>query len=149
MQNDSRKPKRSFAGPRVPDVSHISEFSGPLQQWVNDVLVWIGFGTLVGLLARAIMPGRDPGGAIATLGMGIGGVVIGCGAWTLCTNGNRVTPVSPLGIIVAVAGAFSLLFFYRLLGGYWFTEHDDAVADRQVRERSRRRRYRRVFAEEP
>ena len=49
------------------------------QQILNDFLVWVGFGTIVGLLAKAIMPGRDPGGAIATLAMGIGGVVIGCG----------------------------------------------------------------------
>ncbi|HEY4760243.1 MAG TPA: hypothetical protein VIH42_06665 [Thermoguttaceae bacterium] len=44
-----------------------------VQQWANTVLVWVGFGTLVGLLAKAIMPGRDPGGAVATLLMGIGG----------------------------------------------------------------------------
>lgn len=35
-------------------------FNEPFQQWANDVLVWIGFGTLVGLLAKTIMPGRDP-----------------------------------------------------------------------------------------
>ncbi len=43
---------------------------------VNDVLVWIGFGTIIGLLAKGIMPGRDPGGAIATVLMGIGGTVL-------------------------------------------------------------------------
>ena len=36
------------------------------QQWANDLLVWVGFCTLVGLMAKAIMPGRDPGGAVAT-----------------------------------------------------------------------------------
>jgi hypothetical protein len=36
------------------------------QQWVNDGFVWIGFGTVSGLMAKAIMPGRDPGGAIVT-----------------------------------------------------------------------------------
>ena len=45
-------------------------------QWAHLGLEWIGFGTLVGLLAKAIMPGRDPGGAIVTLLMGIGGAVI-------------------------------------------------------------------------
>jgi len=34
---------------------------------------WVGFGTIVGLMAKAIMPGRDPGGAVATLSMGVGG----------------------------------------------------------------------------
>jgi len=40
-------------------------------QWANDILLWVGFGTLVGLAAKAIMPGKDPGGALTTLIMGI------------------------------------------------------------------------------
>lgn len=92
-----------------------------LGPWANDILVWIGFGTLVGLLAKAIMPGRDPGGAVATLAMGIGGTVIGCATLSYYYE-QRVTPLSLLGLIVATAGAFVLLAFYRLLAGYWFTE---------------------------
>ena len=46
-----------------PDLLHNFEF------WANILLTWVGFGTLVGLLAKAIMPGRDPGGSIATLAM--------------------------------------------------------------------------------
>ena len=34
---------------------------------LNEMLRWVGFGTLVGLAAKAIMPGRDPGGAVATI----------------------------------------------------------------------------------
>src|SRR6186997_1768736 len=92
------------------------------QQWANDVLVWIGFGTVVGLLAKAIMPGRDPGGPVATLLMGIGGTVIGCGLVSYFYQGQRVTPISPLGLAVATGGAFIILFFYRLLGGKIFPE---------------------------
>jgi hypothetical protein len=55
------------------------QLSEPLQQLINDVLVWIGFGTVVGLVAKAIMPGRDPGGTIATVMMGVVGSVMGCG----------------------------------------------------------------------
>jgi uncharacterized membrane protein YeaQ/YmgE (transglycosylase-associated protein family) len=95
-----------------------------VQQWANDLLVWVGFGTLVGLMAKAIMPGRDPGGAVATLSMGVGGTVIGCATLMYFTGGQRVTPVSPLGFVVATAGAFVLLFFYRLLGGRFFVEGD-------------------------
>lgn len=111
------------------------------QQWANDVLVWIGFGTAVGLLAKAIMPGRDPGGAVATLAMGIGGTVIGCGTLSYFYTGHRVTPISPLGLAVATAGAFVLLFFYRLLGGYWFVE-GDLLPRRRLRRPLHRRRYR-------
>ena len=38
-----------------------------LEKSAHEVLVWVGFGTLVGLAGKAIMPGRDPGGAVATL----------------------------------------------------------------------------------
>jgi len=97
------------------------DFAQAMTQWSNDLLVWIGFGTLAGLMAKAIMPGRDPGGAVATLLMGIGGTMIGCGLLLFAT-GQRVTPISPVGFLVATAGAFVLLFFYRLLGGRFFRE---------------------------
>ena len=92
------------------------EFSQAVQSAANDVLVWVGFGTLVGLLAKAIMPGRDPGGAVATLMMGIGGTVIGCGILSYFYEGKRISPISPIGFAVGTAGSFLLLFFYRLLG---------------------------------
>lgn len=104
--------------------------NGPMLQWANDVLVWIGFGTIVGLLAKAIMPGRDPGGAVATLAMGIGGSVIGCATLSYFYEGPRVTPISPLGLVVATGGAFILLLFYRLLGGYFFVEGDQPLRPR-------------------
>jgi uncharacterized membrane protein YeaQ/YmgE (transglycosylase-associated protein family) len=109
-------------------------------QLANDILVWIGFGTLVGLMAKAVMPGRDPGGAVATLMMGIGGTIIGCSVTTYIANGGRVTPISPLGFAVATLGAFVLLFFYRLLGGRFFHEGDRGT---QIRMPSfaRRRRF--------
>jgi len=103
------------------------QLTASAQQWANDILVWVGFGTLVGLMAKAIMPGRDPGGAVATLAMGVGGTVIGCSTLMYFSNGQRVTPISPLGFVVATVGAFVLLFFYRLLGGRFFYEGDRAM----------------------
>jgi uncharacterized membrane protein YeaQ/YmgE (transglycosylase-associated protein family) len=87
------------------------------QQWVNDGFVWIGFGTVSGLMAKAIMPGRDPGGAIVTLCLGIGGAVVGCGILAFAAPEYKISPLSPVGFVVATAGAFLLLFFYRLLAG--------------------------------
>lgn len=92
------------------------QLSPEVHQLVNDVLVWIGFGTVVGLTARALMPGRDPAGAITTLVLGIAGSVLGCGCVGFFYQTQRLTPTSPLGMIVAVAGAFALLGFYRLYG---------------------------------
>ena len=110
------------------------------QQWANDFLVWVGFGTLVGLMAKAVMPGRDPGGAVATLMMGVGGTIIGCSTLMYFSNGQRITPISPLGFLVASLGAFVLLFFYRLLGGRFFVEGDRGMQFR-LPHYGRRRRY--------
>ncbi len=122
---------------------------GPLepaaaQAWFEYVLLWIGFGTCVGLSAKALMPGRDPGGAITTLLMGITGVVIGCGVYALVYR-ERISPVTPIGLVCGTLGAFILLAFYRLLGGYATTEGGRRRrfprASRPAPLRRRRRRY--------
>ena len=96
-------------------------FNDTVQQWANDILVWIGFGTVVGLLAKALMPGRDPGGAIATLAMGIGGTVIGCGTLSYFWEGHRVTPISPIGLAVATGGALVVISMLAVSVRYWLS----------------------------
>lgn len=112
------------------------------QNLVNDVLVWIGFGTVVGLLAKGIMPGRDPGGAIATVLMGIGGTIMGCGVVSYFNAGQRVIPISPMGMLVGLVGTLIILFFYKLLSGYYFVEGDYVTRNHRRRRRGYgRRRY--------
>ena len=115
-----------------------------LEESVHELLEWIGFGTLVGLAAKALMPGRDPGGAIATLMMGIGGTGVGCGTGLFFFNGHRVTPLSPMGFAAATAGAFILLFFYRLLSGTLIEEAEDGdilpIRPAKTRRRTSKRR---------
>lgn len=118
-----------------------AELSETVQQVADGVLTWVGFGTLVGLLAKAIMPGRDPGGTVATLCMGIAGTVIGCGTLSFFHEHHRVSPISPIGFLVGTGGAFALLLFYRLLAGYFFSEH--YVPPRVARTTTYRRRSRR------
>ena len=104
------------------------EIMQTVTEWAKIVLEWVGFGTLTGLLAKAIMPGKDPGGAIATLAMGIGGTVIGCGVLSFFSQGKTlITPISPAGFCVATGGAFIILFFYKLLGGYYFKEGEGPI----------------------
>ena len=111
-------------------------------QWCEMLLIWVGFGTLTGLCAKAVMPGRDPGGAVTTLMMGIAGTLVGCGLLAYF-QGTKVTPISPWGFALGTAGAFVLLFFYRFLGGYWFVEGDEGlVGGRSGRVRRSRRRSR-------
>ena len=110
------------------------------QQLVNDVLVWVGFGTIVGLLAKGIMPGRDPGGAIATVIIGIGGTIMGCGVVSYFNQGQRIVPISPMGMLVGLCGTLIILFFYKLLSGYYFVEGDYVTrSHRRSRSRGRRR----------
>jgi uncharacterized membrane protein YeaQ/YmgE (transglycosylase-associated protein family) len=94
-----------------------AEFVEVLRTSVNELLRWVGFGTLTGLAAKAVMPGRDPGGAVATMLTGIGGSVIGCGTVLFFWRDATVDPISMKGFFAAVFGAFTLLFFYRLLAG--------------------------------
>jgi uncharacterized membrane protein YeaQ/YmgE (transglycosylase-associated protein family) len=103
------------------------DIAAQAQILANEFLTWIGFGTCSGLVAKAIMPGRDPGGAVATMLMGIGGTVIGGGILMYFTGGQKVQPVSFIGFGTAVGGAFILLFFYRLLGGRIIQEGEGAV----------------------
>ncbi|MCE9528101.1 MAG: GlsB/YeaQ/YmgE family stress response membrane protein [Planctomycetales bacterium] len=102
-----------------------------LTEWAKVGLEWVGFGTLTGLLAKAIMPGKDPGGAVATLSMGVGGTVIGCGVLSFFSQGKTlITPISAAGFCVATGGAFIILFFYKLLGGYYFREGEGPIRRR-------------------
>src|SRR5262249_35926213 len=114
------------------------EITEVARQWAESVLLWIGFGTVVGLMAKAIMPGRDHGGTIATLFMGIGGTVIGSAVLAYFWEGQKVSPLSPLGFVVATGGAFILLFFHRLLGGYFFRESGTEPPPRKFLRRRRR-----------
>jgi len=110
--------------------------------YANLALTWIGFGTVVGLAAKAVMPGRDPGGAIATVLMGIAGTLIGCAILQYFSAAEQsVEPVSIQGFAVGSAGALVLLIFYKVLGGYWFVEGEQST----LRSRRRRKRYRQAY----
>ncbi|HEX3654674.1 MAG TPA: GlsB/YeaQ/YmgE family stress response membrane protein [Pirellulales bacterium] len=125
-----------------------AELFKTMHEVANDILLWIGFGTLAGLLAKAIMPGRDPGGAVATLLMGIGGSVIGSGVLTYFWEGHRVTPISPEGFVVATAGAFVLLFFYRFFRRDQYIEGESPRKPFYARGGARGRGKREVIIEE-
>ena len=116
------------------------EFLQAAETAVNEFLVWVGFGTIVGLTAKAIMPGRDPGGAVGTLLMGIVGCIIGCGTLMFFREGVRVTPISPVGFVAATGGAFLLLLMYRVLAGSLFVEAETGEIWAHRRRRRRRQR---------
>lgn len=91
------------------------EISPLTQSWVNVVLIWIGFGSLAGLLARVILPLREPSGSLPTLTLGITGSAVGLGVLSWIQGGTASIPISPIGFLVAVAGALGLLLGYHFL----------------------------------
>ena len=78
------------------------------------ILSWIVFGLIAGALAKLIMPGRDPGGFIVTMIIGVAGAIVGGYAGTLLGFG-AVTGFDLRSLAIAVGGALVLLFAYRLL----------------------------------
>lgn len=76
------------------------------------LLSWILFGLLVGALARWIMPGKDPGGCLMTMVLGIAGALVGGFLATLLGIGS-VTGFDLGSIAIAVAGAVLLLWLRR------------------------------------
>ncbi|MEA3053300.1 MAG: hypothetical protein QOG72_2203 [Sphingomonadales bacterium] len=77
-------------------------------------IAWIIIGAIAGAIAKAIMPGRDPGGCIVTILLGIGGAVLA--GWL----GNMLgwyKPGEGAGFIAAIVGAILILFVWRLIAG--------------------------------
>jgi uncharacterized membrane protein YeaQ/YmgE (transglycosylase-associated protein family) len=79
-----------------------------------SIIVWIVFGLIVGVVAKLIMPGRDPGGIIVTIVLGIVGALLG--GW-LGQGLGLYAPGEPAGFFMAVIGAIIVLLLYRLFIG--------------------------------
>ena len=78
------------------------------------ILSWIVMGLIVGILAKFIMPGNDPGGCIITILIGIAGAFVGGFIGSRLGIGT-VTGFDIRSILVAVGGAVLLLIIYRVL----------------------------------
>jgi len=76
------------------------------------ILSWIVMGLIVGLLAKFIMPGKDPGGLIVTILIGIGGAFVGGFIGSFLGLGT-VTGFNVGSILLAIGGALLLLVLYR------------------------------------
>lgn len=76
------------------------------------ILSWILFGLVIGIIAKLLMPGRDPGGFIVTILLGIAGALLGgfIGR-TMGFYGQN----EGAGWLMSIAGAIVLLALYRML----------------------------------
>jgi uncharacterized membrane protein YeaQ/YmgE (transglycosylase-associated protein family) len=78
------------------------------------ILGWIVFGLVVGAVAKLIMPGRDPGGIIVTMLLGIVGALVG---GFIGRALNMYGPNDTAGFLMATAGAIVVLAIYRMIVG--------------------------------
>ena len=80
------------------------------------IISWIVIGIIAGILGKLIMPGRDPGGFLLTIVIGMAGALIG-GFLVRLLGGVGVTGFNFWSILVATLGAVVLLAIYRLIAG--------------------------------
>jgi len=77
-----------------------------------SVLGWIVFGLIVGVLAKLVMPGRDPGGIIVTMALGIAGALFG---GFIGRALGWYGPNESAGFLMSFLGAVLLLGLYRMM----------------------------------
>lgn len=75
-----------------------------------SVLGWIVFGLIVGVVAKVLMPGKDPGGFIVTALIGVVGALLGGFLGRMLGLYGEGDPV---GFFMAVIGSIVLLWIYR------------------------------------
>lgn len=78
------------------------------------ILGWIVFGLIVGAIAKLIMPGRDPGGIVVTILLGIVGALVGGFVGRAL---NMYGPNDTAGFLMATVGAIVVLAIYRMIVG--------------------------------
>ena len=74
------------------------------------ILGWIFFGLIVGVIAKFLLPGRDPSGFLVTIGLGIAGALVG---GFLARLVGWYGPQENAGYLMSIFGAIVLLWFYR------------------------------------
>ena len=79
------------------------------------IIGWIVIGGLAGGIAKLLMPGRDPGGCIITVLLGIAGALVA--GWLGRAIGWYDANDQGAGFVAAIVGAFLLLLIYRLIAG--------------------------------
>lgn len=81
------------------------------------ILSWIAFGLIAGGIAKLILPGKDPGGCLITIAIGIVGAMLGGIIGTRVLGFGTVTGFNTRSLLIAVLGSVVLLLLYRMLVG--------------------------------
>ncbi len=82
------------------------------------IIGWIVLGLLAGVIAKAILPGDDPGGIIVTIIIGIVGAILGGFLAQVLFGNNTVDDFFDISTwLTAIIGAILLLVIYRMVAG--------------------------------
>jgi uncharacterized membrane protein YeaQ/YmgE (transglycosylase-associated protein family) len=84
---------------------------------VLGIISWIVFGLIAGIIAKLLMPGRDPGGCIITMLLGVAGAFVGGFLYRLLTGREVFVHFDLRSLVVAIIGAVVILAIYRLIAG--------------------------------
>ena len=90
----------------------LDEGPGLTNQKLMGILSWILLGLIAGALAKWIMPGKDPGGCLITILLGIAGALL---AGFIGKAVGWYEEGEAAGFVAAIVGAFIILFLYRII----------------------------------
>ena len=79
------------------------------------IVAWIFFGLIAGVVAKLLMPGRDPGGCIVTMLLGVAGAFVGGFVFEQLTGWPQMMRFDFGSLLVAIIGAIIVLLVYRLI----------------------------------
>lgn len=85
---------------------------------MTNLIAWVVLGLLSGAIAKAIVPGRQGGGWLSTLVLGVVGAFVGGTLYTLINTGTvqlTATTLSIPGVFIAVLGAIIAIYLYGLV----------------------------------
>jgi uncharacterized membrane protein YeaQ/YmgE (transglycosylase-associated protein family) len=83
---------------------------------MNGILSWIIFGLIAGAIAKFLTPGRDPGGCIITIIIGVVGALLG--GWLATVLGfGGISGFDFRSFVIAIGGSILLLVIWRLISG--------------------------------
>jgi uncharacterized membrane protein YeaQ/YmgE (transglycosylase-associated protein family) len=82
-----------------------------------SIVFWIIFGLVAGVIAKLLTPGRDPGGCIITMLLGVAGAFLGGFLYSYLTGRPYIAEFDLGSLAVAVGGAIVVLLLYRVVAG--------------------------------
>ena len=97
--------------------AHCNCVPGLREENLVGIVAWIFFGLIAGVVAKLLMPGRDPGGCIITMLLGIAGAFVGGFIFEQLTGRPQMMQFDFGSLFVAIIGAIIVLLIYRLIAG--------------------------------